>query len=154
VESGFVLPINVTVQNGGSVSEVASVELFANSTSIFNGTLSVDGSASGVLNCLVSTESLPIGNYTIDASVTALGEPNVTPNTISAGTVGVTYLGDLTGDFKVDSSSFFAFISDYITYWTTGYVNPAADFNHDGKIDFSDMQIFLYAYISYSKQGT
>jgi len=154
VESGFVLPINVTVQNIGSVSEVASVELFANSTLIFNGALSVDGSASGVLNCLVSTESLPIGNYTIDASVTAIGEPNVTPNTISAGTIGVTYVGDLTGDFKVDSSSFFAYISNYIAYWTTGYVNPAADFNHDGKIDFSDTQIFLDAYINSAKQET
>jgi hypothetical protein len=154
VESGFVLPINVTVQNIGSVSEVASVELFANSTLIFNGALSVDGSASGVLNCLVNTESLPIGNYTIDASVTAIGEPNVTPNTISAGTIGVTYVGDLTGDFKVDSSSFFAYISNYIAYWTTGYVNPAADFNHDGKIDFSDTQIFLDAYINSAKQET
>ena len=144
------MPINVTVQNIGSVSEVASVELFANSTLIFNGALSVDGSASGVLNCLVNTESLPIGNYTIDASVTAIGEPNVTPNTISAGTIGVTYVGDLTGDFKVDSSSFFAFISDYIAYWTTGYVNPAADFNHDGKMDTDDFVAFTGAYCAYA----
>src|SRR5208283_3073133 len=35
VESGFVLPVNVTVQNRGNVSEVAIVDLFANSTSIF-----------------------------------------------------------------------------------------------------------------------
>ena len=92
VESGFVLPINVTVQNSASVSEVASVQLFANSTSIFNGTLSVDSSASGVLNCSVDTGSLPIGNYTISASVTPLDEPNATPSTMSAGTVGVTYV--------------------------------------------------------------
>ena len=154
VESGFVLPVNVTVQNIGRVYEVAVVELFANSTLILNEALSVDGSGSGVLNCLVNTSSLLIGNYTINASVTALGESNVTPNTVSAGTIGVTYVGDLNGEFKVDSHDFFVFIDDYLNYWTTGYVNPAADFNHDGKINSSDFQLFMNAYINYAKQGT
>jgi hypothetical protein len=128
--------------------------LFANSTLILNEALSVDGSGSGVLNCLVNTSSLLIGNYTINASVTALGESNVTPNTVSAGTIGVTYVGDLNGEFKVDSHDFFVFIDDYLNYWTTGYVNPAADFNHDGKINSSDFQLFMNAYINYAKQGT
>ena len=152
VESGFVLPINVTVQNNGNVSETANVKLFANSTSIFNGTLSVNSSASGILNCLVNTESLPIGNYTINVSVTALGEPNVTPSTMSAGTVGVTYVGDLNGDFKVDCTDFFIFMDYYISYWNTGYANPAVDFGHDGKIDSGDALIFTAAYINYQTQ--
>jgi hypothetical protein len=153
VESGFVLPVDVTLHNSGSAPEVARVELFANSTSIFNGTLILDSLASGALFCPANTTSLPIGNYTINASVTAQGESNVTPSTMSAGTVGVTYVGDLNGDFKVDANDFFLFLNDYNIYWKTGYVNRGADFNHDGKIDFNDMQTFLNAYINFATQG-
>ncbi len=154
VESGFVLPINVTVQNSGSVSEQANIELFANSTSIFNGTISIANLASGTLVCQVNTQNLPIGNYSISASVTPLDEPTATPSTMSGGTVGVTYVGDLTCDFKVDGTDFFMFMNDYVAYWTTGFVNPAADFGHDGKIDFSDIQLFINAYINYYGEQT
>ena len=61
----------------------------------------------------------------------------------------MTCLGDLTGDGKVDSFSFFAFLSDYIAYWTTGHADPAADFNHNGIIDASAFFAFTSAYISY-----
>ena len=59
----------------------------------------------------------------------------------------------LTGHFKVDSSDFFAFVDAYIEYHTTGYVNPAADFNHDGKIDATDFFDFLSASITYWSSG-
>ena len=45
VESGFVVPINVTVQNKEDFSELAIVELFANSTSIYKGTLNLNSFA-------------------------------------------------------------------------------------------------------------
>ena len=151
VESGFVLPVNVTVQNSVSVSEVANVQLFANSTSIFNGALSVDSLASGILDCSVDTESLPIGYYTISASVTPLDEPNATPSTMTAGTVGVTYLGDLNGEFKVNFDDMIIFVGDYIAYWTNGAYNPAADFNHNGQIDFDDLRTFRGAYQNYEE---
>jgi hypothetical protein len=154
VESGFVLPINVSVQNSDSVSEGASVELFANSTSIFNGTIDVDGLASRILNCPVNTESLPIGNYTISVSVIPSDEPNAMPSTMSVGNVGVTYVGDLMGHFKVDFKDVSDFVSDYIEYNNNGVYNPAADFNHDGKIDFTDLQTLINAYINYTQQQT
>ena len=143
------MPVNVTVQNRASATEVASIQLFANATSIFNGTLSIDSQASEILNCPVDTGGLPIGNYTITASATPLGDSNAALSTMSGGTVGVTYVGDLNGDFKVDANDFFIFMNDYIVYWTTGYTNPAADFNHDGKIDFNDLVAFDDAYIAY-----
>jgi hypothetical protein len=151
VESGFTLPVNVTVRNSGSVSEVAFVDLFANSTSICRVAVCLNSSASGILNCLVDTSSLPVGNYTISASVIPLDELSAAPSTITAGTVGITYVGDLNGDFQVNSMDIVAFVADYTACCSHGACNPAIDFNHDGKIDYSDIPVFLSAYIDYWK---
>jgi hypothetical protein len=149
VESGFNLPVNITVRNSGNVSEVAFIALFANSTSICRVALCLNSSASGILNCLVDTSGLPVGNYTISASVIPLGEPNAAPSTITAGIVGITYTGDLHGDFQVNSKDFMTFVADYTACCTRGTYNPSIDFNHDGKIDSKDFFAFVSAYNAY-----
>ena len=149
VEQGFTLPVTVTIQNSGSVSEVANVQLFANSTSIFNGTLSLDSLASGTLTCPVDTDGLSIGKYTITASAISSSEPNLTPSTISGGTFGVTYLGDLNGDFKVNFNDLVIFAADYTAYFTNGIYTPAIDFYHDSQINFKDLQLFVSTYTAY-----
>jgi hypothetical protein len=152
VQSGFILPINVTLQNSGIVSGSANVELFANSTSVFNGTLNVNGLASEVLSCPVNTTSLPIGNYTITASAVPSDEPNATQSTLTTGIVGVTHVGDWTGEFTVNFTDLRDFVADYIAYNSFNIYNPAADYNHDGRIDFEDLQLFVSAYIAYYNQ--
>ncbi len=149
VEGGFSLPINVTIQNLGVYSETAVVQLFANSTQIYNQTVTLNGGQSISLDWLINTEKLPIGNYTITTYVPPQSGQRNSTNTLISGTIGITYLGDLNGDFKVDSNDFFVFMSAYVTYWTTGYVNPAADFNHNSKIDESNFFLFMNAYITY-----
>ena len=149
----FDLPVNVTLWNSGNVLETASVQLFANSTLIYTGILNLDSLSSGILNCSIDTSSLPIGNYSITASVTPSDQPTATSSDMSAGMVGLTYLGDLNGDFKVDGSDFLAFMSDYVTYWTTGYANPASDYNHSGIIDSSAFFDFMDYYIAYWSPG-
>ena len=149
VQSGFVLPINVTLQNSGMVSGLANVELFTNSTSIFNGTLTVDDLASGVISCLANTMNLPIGNYTIIASAVPSDEPNAKPSTLTTGIVGVTYVGDLNSDSTVNFNDLRIFVADYVAYNDFNIYNPAADYNHDGQINFEDLQLFVSAYIAY-----
>ncbi len=150
VEAGFALPVNVTLNDNYNFSENLSVQIFANSSSIFNGTINLEGFSSGVLDCSADTSSLHIGNYTITASVIPSDEPTATPITMSTSIVSVTYVGDLNGDFKIDSNDFFAFMNAYILYYSHPSVFiPLADFNHDGKIDANDFFAFMNAYIQY-----
>jgi hypothetical protein len=149
VQSGFTLPVTVTIHNSGSVSEVANVQLFANSTSIFNGTISLNSLTSGVLGCSVNTSSLPIANYTITVSVVPSDEPNATPSTMSAGPVGVTYIGDLNGGFTINFNDMTLFVSDYFNYFANGVYNPAIDYEHDGIINFNDVSLFIGYYEAY-----
>src|SRR5208282_3799987 len=149
VEQGFTLPVTVTIQNSGSVSEVANVQLFPNSTSIFNGTLSLGSLASGTLTCPVDTDGLSIGKYTITASAVSSSEPNVTPSTMSGGTFGVTYLGDLNGDFQVNFQDMLIFVAEYTAYFTDGTYFPAIDYSHEGTINFNDITLFEGYYFAY-----
>jgi hypothetical protein len=149
VESGFALLVNVTVQNNLDVSDVANVELLANSTSIFNETLNLDSLTSRILTCSVNTAGLSIGNYTITASAVSLGEPNAVPSTMSGGTVGVTYVGDLNGDFQVNFQDIAIFCREYIAYFTSGTYYPAIDYTHSGIINFNDLSLFEEAYVAY-----
>lgn len=41
---------------------------------------------------------------------------------IELGLYGVTYVGDLTRDFKVNIQDITAFVDSYIEYWDTGFV--------------------------------
>ncbi|MGO8807003.1 MAG: hypothetical protein ACLQO7_10465 [Candidatus Bathyarchaeia archaeon] len=152
VESGFVVPINVTVQNKEDFSELASVELFANSTSIYKGTLNLNSFATGIIDCSVDTSNLPIGHYTITASVFPLDEPNSAPSTITAGNVGITYAGDLNGGFQINFMDLITFAADYTACCAHGTYNPAIDFNHDGTINFYDITLFTSCYTYYYSQ--
>jgi hypothetical protein len=105
--------------------------------------------SSGSLNCLVYTSNLGIGNYTFTASVTPSNEPWATPNTLPSGVVGITYLGDLNGDFQVNFNDVITFVSKYIAYNTNGIYNPAIDYNHDGTINFNDIVLFVSYYTAY-----
>ena len=123
--------------------------MFANSTSIYKGTLNLNSFATGIIDCSVDTSNLPIGHYTITASVFPLDEPNSAPSTITAGNVGITYVDDLNGAFQVDSSDLLTFVADYTACCSHSTFNPAIDFNHDGKIDANDFFAFMTNYIDY-----
>jgi hypothetical protein len=67
--AGFVLPINVTVENKGNYLETAIVEILANSTVIQNRTLALLAGESGCFTFSWNTTGLTDGNYTITAKV-------------------------------------------------------------------------------------
>jgi hypothetical protein len=85
----------------------------------------------------------------ITASVIPSDKPNATPSTMSGGTVGVTYVGDLNGDFQVNFNDITLFGREYNAYYTSGIYNPAIDFNHSGIINFNDITLFVTAYDAY-----
>ena len=152
VQSGFNLPINITVQNKGTSTETAPIQLFANSTLIYNGTVTLNAGSSMTLNCSMVNETLPVGNYTVTAYVPP-SSGQTTTNTLSSATVAVTYLGDLNGDLKVNFNDILTFVSGYIAYYQTGTYTPAIDYNHDGLINFNDITLFVSDYIAYYVYG-
>ena len=149
VQTGFVLPVNVTIQNDIDSNEIARVELFANLISVFNATISLGSLSSVVLNCAVDTTGLAVSHYTITASVTPIDDAPAIPSVLVAGTIEVTYLGDLNGDFRIDVNDVTMLILDFNNYWNTGHINPMADYNHDGKLDANDVTLFVLGYNTY-----
>ncbi len=157
VESRFTLPIILAMQNISNSTETVTAQLVATSNlspssqvyTIYNGPVTIDGGSSLNLNCFFDATNFPIGNYTITAY---LSSSYGLTTTLCTAKVGVTYFGDLNGDFTVNFNDLKSFVQDYTTNRNGGQCNPAADFNHDGKIDFTDLKTFISAYNSYWNQ--
>ncbi len=148
-QTGFTMPINVTLTNPDTVQETADIQVTMNATSVFNTTVTLNALQTEAVPCYFNTSTLAIGNYTYTVTVTTTiltGSPVIT----ATGTTGVTYLGDLNGDFKVNFSDLMLFVQDYIAFNTNGIYNSAADYNNDGRINFQDIQLFVSAYIEFS----
>ena len=60
----------------------------------------------------------------------------------------------MNGDFKVDFTDLCTLLAITSLIAPRLCYNPAADFNHDGKIDFNDISLFTGAYINYLTQET
>ncbi len=156
VESGFILPIVLAMQNIGNSTETVTAQLVATSNlspqvyTIYDSQVTLDGGSSINLNCSFDTKNFPIGNYTITAY---LSSSYGFTTTLCPTTVGVTYIGDLNGDFVVNFNDLLSFVQDYSSYWNGGQFNSAADFNHDGIINFEDLTAFASAYIIYWNQN-
>ena len=139
VQQGFELPINATVHSG-----LNTIVILANSTIVWNSTISLKGSTTQV-TCEVPTTDLQAGNYTI--SLETNGE------TSQATLCSVTYPGDLNGDFTLNFNDITLFISEYFAYYTNGTFTPAIDYNHDGTINFNDITLFVSYYLNYYQEN-
>ncbi len=134
---GCPLPINVTVQNG-----VNNIEIYANQSLVYNNTINVTNDTA-LITCEIPTTNLAIGNYTLTG--------NINNNTSNLGIAGITYLGDLNGDFKVNFEDLTIFVSDYIDYYFSNQIyTQAIDYNHDSRINFNDLTLFVYYYVTYN----
>ena len=137
-EVGFPLSITVPVQEGTN-----SIQIYVNSSLEYNNTIFINDNTTSV-NCQIETVGIPIGNYTITA--------DVNNNSSFIETVRITYLGDLNGDFKIDSNDFLIFMADYVNFNSVSgrQYNARSDFNQDEKIDAADFFTFMSAYIFYN----
>ena len=82
------------------------------------------------------------GTWTVTGTSSSVsGNAQLTVNGYSP----VDFLGP-TG--QVNSLNIFYFIYWYVYYGQYGYVNPACDFNHDGKLNFQDVVLFTTYYIA------
>jgi len=156
VESGFPLPVNGTLIVNANYGDTAVVRYYANSTLI--GTedhVELLGN-NRLVNCSCETSNLLLGNYSL--AIDVLPENGV-ESVFRFDAFSVTYVGDLTGDFKVDFKDIVAFNAYLVAYQSLGeqldlahYPALSADLNHDGKIDISDIKTFADGYITYLEQ--
>ena len=111
-QTGFTMPSSVTLTNPDLVSETASIQVSAGSTVIFTGTATLSSQQTVTVPCVFNTNSLTIGSYTFTTTVTTTSLPGSTPQTATAQS-GVTYLGDLNGDGKVNFVDLCIFVIEY-----------------------------------------
>ena len=147
-QTSFIMPLNLILTNPDAASETASIQVTANSTVVFTGTATLTSGQTQMVPCYFNTSVLPIGNYVLTATVTTTSMTGATPQTLTAQT-GVTYLGDLNGDFTVNFRDLVTFAVDYIANSKTGILNASIDFSHNGTMNLLDIFLFLSYYDSF-----
>ncbi|MGO8807010.1 MAG: hypothetical protein ACLQO7_10500 [Candidatus Bathyarchaeia archaeon] len=152
IQKSFMVPINITITNPDSTLETANIQVSTNSTMVFSTTVTLSALQTEVVACYFNSSVLAIGNYasTVTLTTTSLPAPNTETST---GQFGVTYLGDVNGDFTVNFNDIVTFVADYISYSTNGIYYPAIDYCHTGTINFNDLVLFVAYYQAYYMFG-
>jgi hypothetical protein len=135
--------INVTVLNEGVFTENFTLTAHANATVI--GTTNVVNLAPGlqtIVTFLWNTTGYGYGNYTISAQATGVvGETDTADNTLVDGTILVTGVGDVNGDFKCDGKDIARMAKAFGTRRGQPLWDTNADVNDDDKVDGKDISI-------------
>lgn len=155
VEQGFSTELTVSVENTGSSTYNFYVTFYGNGIPLAAQPITLNGYSSTVVSLMWNTTGFALGNYTLTACAWSdLGQTIAIYSNCTGNKILVTCPGDLTGHFEVNFDDFSTFITDFIAYYPTGVCNPAADFNHDGKLDYNDLSLFITAYIAYYASPT
>jgi hypothetical protein len=133
--------VNVTVENLGGYPETFNVTLYANSTVISTiVNVSLAKNTSEILLFSWNTTSFAYGHYMISATATKVPyEINTKNNTCAGGTVTVTIIGDVNGDFKVNILDVVKITSIYGTKRGQSGFNPNCDLGDYGVINILDV---------------
>jgi len=135
--------INVTVLNEGVFTENFTLTAHANTTVI--GTTNVVNLAprlQTIVTFLWNTTGYAYGNYTISAQATGVvGETHTADNTYDDGTILVTGVGDVNGDFKCDGKDIARMAKAFGTRRGQPLWDTNADVNDDDKVDGKDISI-------------
>ncbi len=149
-QTGFTMPSSVTLTNPNSVSETASIQISTGSSVLYIGTVTLNSQQTQALPCSINTGSLPIGNCAFTVTVTTTSLSSSKPQMLTVQS-GITCLGDLNGDGKVNFSDLCIFVTEYVSYLQTGTYCANIDFNHVGSLTFSDETAFVYSYAQYGQ---
>ncbi len=145
VGQGYLVSINVTVENQGTTSETFSVTTYANTTTINTiANIALASGSSTTITFTWNTTGIAYGNYTIRAYADPVpGETDTADNTLVNGDVIVTIPGDVNGDRTVDIFD----VGIISSHWYPGPpIGPLgydanSDINSDGAVDIFDVGI-------------
>jgi hypothetical protein len=148
VGQGFNADINVTVANLGDYAETFNVTLYANTTAV--GTQTVNNLPNGTATVLTftwNTTGFVMGNYKLSAYAWPVpSETNTANNILSDGTMIVSHVGDVTGDFIVDISDVAYVAGAFGSYPGRPHWDSNCDINNDGKVDVTDLAMTVAAF--------
>jgi outer membrane protein assembly factor BamB len=152
VGQGQSLNITVTVLNPGDYAETFNVTLYANTTEIKTQEATLSSGNVTTTTFMWNTIGFAKGNYATSAYVWPVpGESDTSENNFTGGSVSVTVLGDVDGDFKVDMGdisllcgAFGSTIGTDGNYWHKPPCvlcphSPNCDVDGNGKIDMGDI---------------
>jgi hypothetical protein len=133
--------ISVTAENLGGYPETFNVILYANTTIIGPVTsLTLPNGTSQILHFAWNTAGFAYAHYSITAKASIVKyEVNTTNNVCSGGTVTVTILGDVLGNFKVSILDVVAIAGAYGAKLGESGYNATYDLNNDGVINILDL---------------
>jgi hypothetical protein len=141
VGQGYSIIIYVNVSNQGSYSEIFDVTVYANNTLLATfADINLLAKNSTVITFEWNTTSFPRSSYTISANITVLPDEIYTPNNkLIDGTITVTILGDVTGDFFVNIKDAALIGANWGKMVPP--TPPEVDINGDGIINIKDAAI-------------
>ena len=150
VEQGFPETLTANIENSGSSTVSCNVTFSVNAIPVSTQPVTLPSESSTVASTVWNSTGFALGDYVLSATAWPVaGETSATSETCTGSTILVTCLGDLTGQGTVDSTSFFAFVNDYINYYSEHQCDPSADFEHTGAITTADFFDFVSAYVAY-----
>jgi hypothetical protein len=137
---GSTTTVNVTVENHGAYDETFNLVLYTNATVIDTSSVSLAAGNSTLVIFTWNTTDYGYGRHIISAHVAPVpGETNTTDNTLTLGTIRVSILGDIDGDFDVDILDVVTVTIIYGSRRGDPVYKPAADLNNDGVINIFDV---------------
>ena len=146
VGQGYLMHVNVTVQNQGNFTEAFDVACYANATIIQTQAiidLAVEESTTTIFTW--NTTEMAYGNYTISAVADTIPEETDTgDNSYIDGSVLVTIAGDVNGDGNVDVIDLTIVSIAYGNFIGEPDYNSVADVNEDGIVDMRDLVVVAW----------
>jgi hypothetical protein len=153
IGEGNTLTVNVTVANLGRYMENTMVHLYANQSEIGNEWVFLLTGETYIIEFAWDTSGWTKGHYAIRAEADAvLGESESARqnNICHDGTVIVTFIGDVDGDFEVDATDLLTLGKAFESHPQEPNWNLYCDFNNDRIIDALDLQLLAQNFGSQS----
>ena len=118
-------------------------------TNSSTGTFGTSQPLTNGLTSVTYTDTQP-GNVLINATYN--GDTNNTP---TSSTITLTlYNLNFTRGSTIGFQDTVYFVKNYISSFQTHTFDPACDLNHDGTVNFSDLIVYVAAYVTYAQQTT
>ncbi|MGD0160757.1 MAG: PKD domain-containing protein, partial [Candidatus Bathyarchaeia archaeon] len=139
---GYGANVTVTAVDLATYSEMVNITVYANTTIIGSQNVTLPSGNSTDFTFAWNTTAFAYGNYTVSACAVPLtNETNPATSSFTGGSVAVTIMGDVNGDFKVDMKDIALVARAFGSKPGSSNWNPNADVNSDGKIDMKDIAL-------------
>jgi len=142
VSQGYDINVSATLADSGNYTETFNVTICANTTCFASENVTLSSGDFPTVNFAWNTTGFAYGNYTLSGyAVPVTNETNIVNNNCIGGSVVVTIIGDVNGDFKVDMKDIALIARAFGSTPGDANWNPNADINGDGTVNMKDMAL-------------